>query len=385
MEKIIEVIDNKMDWSSLADLADWTVKQAITIQQIPAPTFAELQRAKYIAKQFKTLGLDQVEVDDCYNVYGFLKGMNDGAGIMVSAHTDTVFGAEVDLQTQISKDYIYGPGLGDNSMGVAGLLGCLQWMQTHAIQPETDIWFVATSGEEGLGNLGGMRVAYERLNDDIRAVINLEGLALGHIYYAGIAVRRLQITAKAEGGHSWLHYGRASAIHGIVELGARITSIVPPSSPRTTYNIGLIDGGHSINSIATYASLWLDMRSEARETLMVLEEQVREQVSSLTATALTFEIEVVGDRPSGKISRDHPLVQGALTTLKLMGIQGVLEIGSTDGNIPLSEGCPTITIGITRGGNAHRLDEYIEIEPVGIGLRQLIVMVLATSQQNIKL
>lgn len=382
MEKIIEIFDKQTDWSSLAQLADWTVKQGIAIQQIPAPTFAELARAKYVAEQFEALGLEQVEVDDYYNVYGLLRSVNTGKGIMVSAHTDTVFGAETDLTTRTENDRIYGAGLGDNSMGVAGLLGCLQWVKQHNIQPETDIWFVATSGEEGLGNLGGMRIAYERLKNHIRAVINLEGLALGHIYYAGIAVRRLHITAKAEGGHSWLHYGRASAIHGIVELGAKITTIVPPKSPRTTYNIGLIDGGHSINSIATESSLWLDMRSEELEALMQLEQQVRDHVSALTNSSLSFEIEVVGDRPSGRVSPNHALVKGALTTLKRLGIQGVLEIGSTDGNIPLADGCPTVTLGITRGGNAHRLDEYIEVAPVATGLRQLIIMVMVVSQKN---
>lgn len=385
MAQTVDKIDQTMNWQNLPSLAEWTVNTAIAIQQIPAPTFAEKMRASHVASQFTKLGLEEVSIDDFDNVYGLLAGENSASAIMVSAHTDTVFDENTNLDIKKVDKLIYGPGLGDNSMGVAGMLGAIQWLKTHNICPATDIWFVATSREEGLGDLGGMRNAYERLKEKIKAVVNIEGLAYGHIYSAGIAVRRLHIVARAEGGHSWLHFGRASAVHAIVELGSRIASINPPKSPRTTYNIGLIDGGHSINSIATQASLWLDMRSEERSALENLERKIREQVSKLSKNGITFDIEVVGDRPAGHISTQHIIVQNALAILKRQGIRGALEIGSTDGNIPLSHGCPTVTVGMTRGGNAHRLDEYIEVEPVSKGLRQLIVLVLATSQDSIEL
>ena len=210
-------------------------------------------------------------------------------------------------------------------------------------------------------------------------VINIEGLAYGHIYHAGIAVHRLKITAKSEGGHSWLHYGRPSAIHGIMELGAQINRIIPPASPRTTYNIGLVDGGIAINAIATEASLWLDMRSEEQHSLNKLRDQVYLLISAISKPGLNFEVEVVGNRPAGSISSSHPLVMGALATLSQAGIRGSLETGSTNGNIPLAAGCPTVTIGITRGGNAHRLDEYIEVPPVHAGMKQLIALTLAAA------
>jgi acetylornithine deacetylase/succinyl-diaminopimelate desuccinylase-like protein len=207
-------------------------------------------------------------------------------------------------------------------------------------------------------------------------------MAFGHVYHAGIAVRRLHISATAEGGHSWLNYGRPSAIHGIVELGARIAALQPPQTPRTTYNIGMIDGGTTINAIASKASLWLDLRSEESTTLAELERIVRQQVTAVARPDLPFTIEVVGDRPAGSISPKHPLVQTALGALELVGIQGVLENGSTDANVPLAHGVPAVTVGITRGGNAHRLDEYIETEPVGDGLHQLVVLTLAAANQN---
>jgi di/tripeptidase len=227
-----------------------------------------------------------------------------------------------------------------------------------------------------------MKAAYAQLADVVRLVINVEGLAYGHIYRAGIAVRRLHIRARSSGGHSWLHFGRASAIHGIMKLGAEIAAIVPPETPRTTYNIGMIDGGQSINSIATQASLWLDLRSESPDTLAALEIKVRDQVRRLTSGDLTFEIEVVGDRPAGAIPPEHPLVKAALETLDHLGTHASLETGSTDGNVPLAAGCPTVTIGITRGGNAHRLDEYIETTPIGNGLRQLIILALAACDEE---
>jgi acetylornithine deacetylase/succinyl-diaminopimelate desuccinylase-like protein len=302
---------------------------------------------------------------------------------MVSAHTDTVFAAETDLTYRHEGNMLHGPGMGDNCFGLGGLLGLIAALRHGNITPGCDIWFVAPSREEGLGDLGGMKAAYETLSDRVGSVINLEGLAFGHIYHAGIAVRRLRITARAEGGHSWLHFGRPSAVHAIINLGAHITALEPSKHPRTTYNIGMIEGGQGINVIASSAGLWLDMRSEERDALAEFEQQVRTLVDELRTPDLKFDIEVVGDRPAGHISPHHPLVKGALTALAQVGIQGVLETGSTDANVPLAEGCPAVTIGITRGGHAHRLDEFVELEYVEYGLRQLILLTLAATGTEI--
>ncbi|MFN8376083.1 MAG: M20/M25/M40 family metallo-hydrolase [Anaerolineae bacterium] len=380
MENLIAKLNRSLKWHRLPETAQWVIQQAIAIQQIPAPTFNEEHRALHVMESFKSLGLVEIEIDAVHNVYGLLPGANRNVpGIMISAHTDTVFPQETDLATSQKDDLVFGPGLGDNSLGVAGLLGLLTVLQRESWTPACDLWFVATTREEGLGDLGGIRAAFEKLKSRIASVINLEGLAFGHIYHAGIAVRRLHIKATAPGGHSWLHYGRPSAIHGIVELGARITAINPPQSARTTYNIGLIEGGQSINSIATHASLWLDMRSEQLATLQMLEQQVRSEVAALSRPELNLDIEVVGDRPAGSIALDHPLVSGAIAALAQVGVRATLETGSTDANVPLAAGCPAVTIGITRGGNAHRLDEYIESKPVEAGLRQLILLTLAAA------
>ncbi len=380
MKDVAQKIDRRLDWKVMPEIVQYTLDQSIALQQIPAPTFHEHARAAYMKDQFQALNLLDVRIDDVQNVSGLLPGKKrDLPAVMISAHTDTVFPAETDLQLRYEDDLIYGPGLGDNCVGVGGMLGLLAAIQRWQIQLERDIWFVATTGEEGLGDLRGMKAAFNHLTAHLGYVINLEGLAFGHIYHAGIAVRRLHISARTGGGHSWLHFGRPSATHAIVELGARILSIQPPQSPRTTYNIGQLEGGQGINVIAAEAGLWLDMRSESYAALQDLEKLVRSHIDVLTTPDLTFDVDVVGDRPAGILSPDHVLVQSALNVLSLLGVQGILENGSTDANIPLAAGCPAVTIGITRGGNAHRTDEYIERQPIEAGLRQLILLTLATA------
>lgn len=380
MQPLIPQLDTELTWTHLPEISQWTIDQALAIQRIPAPTFAEHTRAEYVRTVFEELGLEQVSIDELGNVYGLLRGeAPDLPAVMLTAHTDTIFSADTDLTIKREQDCIAGPGLGDNSIGVAGLLAIPYALERMNRRPERSLWLVATTREEGLGDLGGMRAAFHKLKHQVNTVINLEGLAFGHVYHAGIAVRRLHITATTPGGHSWLHFGKPSAVHAILKLGARLTTIQPQHNPRTTYNVGMIEGGEAINAIASRASLWLDMRSEEREALEALEAQVRAHIEASAQENVTFSVRVVGDRPAGYIDPQHPLPQRALEALAQVGVRGTLETGSTDGNVPLSEGCPTVTVGITRGGNAHRLDEYVETPPVADGLRQLLLLTLATA------
>ncbi len=377
MRDRIKKNDHNQRWDWLPEIIQFVIEQATTLQQIPAPTFAEANRAAYVQNQFAAFNLSDIRTDDLFNVYGRLPGTNgDTPALMITAHTDTVFPAQTDLSLSQEGQIIYGPGLGDNCFGVAGLLAVIATFHNQKITPARDIWFVATTREEGLGNLDGMKVAYKALADKVNAVINLEGLAFGHVYHGGIAVRRLHITAAAAGGHSWLHFGRPSAVHSIIQLGHNIVNLQPPRTPRTTFNIGIIEGGQGINVIATSAGFWLDMRSEQLAALTQFETQVRDEVARLNTSDVQFQVEIVGERPAGKLSPQHELVTGALAALAQVGIQGTLETGSTDANIPLAAGCPAITIGITRGGNAHRLDEYVELGPVEAGIKQLLLLTM---------
>lgn len=368
------------DETSLHEMADWVLDQALTIQAIPAPTFHEADRMAHVEAIFQAHDLADVSTDDRFNVFGRLPGKQSGPGVMVVAHTDTVFPFETDLKTRREPDRIYGPGLGDNSLGVAAMLGVLHMLKQKGLTPERDMHFVATSREEGLGDLGGMRAAFDQLKDHIYAIVNLEGIAFAHIYHEGIAVRRLHITAHTEGGHSWAHFGNESAIHNIVKLGAQITALKPPDKPRTTYNIGLIDGGQSINTIAATAGMWLDLRSEQRDAVLEIENHVRNAISSLGSHGVRFEVEVVGDRPSGGIAIGHPLVQLASDAVRSTGHAPTLATGSTDGNISLAAGYPTVTMGVTSGGHAHRLDEYIEIAPIKHGFKHILLTALAACE-----
>lgn len=375
--------DGILDARSLAALSDWVIAQAVAIQHIPAPTFHERQRAELVSAVMTEHGLHDVDIDAMYNVYGRLPGADSNLpALMIVAHTDTVFGADTDLSLRREASTLHGPGIGDNSLGVGGMLGVMHLLTTSGRTPDRDLWFVATSCEEGLGDLKGMRAAFERLKDRVGAVVNIEGLAFGHVYHAGIAVKRLRITSRTGGGHSWLHFGRSSAIHALMQLGAKISALKPPQTPRTTFNIGLIEGGTSINSIASSADMWLDLRSEESNALAILEEEVYRLIYTLTTPDVAFDIEVVGERPSGHIAPDHPLVRAAVEALANVGVRATLETGSTDGNIALAAGCPTVTVGITRGGNAHRIDEYAETGPVKDGMKQLVQLVLTAQSAD---
>ncbi len=359
---------------------DSLIEEAIRIQQIPAPTFAEEPRAQYVQQQFHANGLVDVAIDELFNVYGRLPGLSASApALLISAHTDTVFPAETDLTATRDSQKINAPGIGDNSLGVAALLCLLRLLRSRPLG--SDVWFVANTREEGLGDLGGIRAAIDRLNHRIGSCIVLEGMAFGQIYHAGIAVRRLRIGTQAAGGHSWLHYGQSSAIHSLVRFAAKLTELTPPQQPRTTYNIGLIEGGRSVNSIATEANLTLDMRSEDSAALATLEANVMAALETCKAKDrdVLFTVEVVGDRPAGMIPLSHPLVRAAKDALEVTKMSPAFHMGSTDANLPLARGIPAVTIGITTGGNAHRTDEYIDLAPIPRGMWQLVLLALSAA------
>ena len=359
------------------------VETAIAIQQIPAPTFDEARRSAEVAERMRALGLADVRIDTVGNVYGRRPGHTGGPRLLIAAHLDTVFPAGTDLAIRYEGARIYGPGLGDNSMGVAALLHLAYALGQADVANAGDIWFVGNVGEEGLGDLRGMRAAVDTLGDRIGAAIALEGCEPGRIIHAGLGVRRYQISTTADGGHAWSDFGSPSAIHALVRLAAQLTQIDVPKEPRSSFNIGVIEGGSSVNTIAERASLLLDLRSAAPAVLDTLIRQVEKIVADArdAEPGVTFAIETVGDRPAGSIPREHALVQLAGAAYLAEGLGAIYEIASTDANIPLSRSIPAVCVGVSDGGNAHRLDEYIEPARLPSGMRALLWLALAATSE----
>lgn len=356
------------------EILDRILERAIDIQQIPAPTFEEKERAEFIQAEFLKEGLLDVSMDAIGNVYGRLTGSSNGRCIVLSAHTDTVFPRDTDLTLKHGNNQISGPGLGDNSIGVAGLFGVLWALREEQIQLAGDVWLVANVGEEGLGDLNGMRAVVERFSAEPIAYIIIEGMALGRVFYRGLGVRRYRVTVNTKGGHSWVDYGRVSAIDALIAVIQQMRKISLSQEPRTTLNVGTIQGGTSVNTIAATASLELDLRSVGVSELSVLVTQVEAIVSAANTADVQVSIEVIGNRPVGQISPDHPLVQAAVDVLAEQGIDADLNIGSTDANIPLSQGLPAICVGLTLGAEAHTVEEYIRPNMLQMGMSQLIAL-----------
>ncbi len=357
------------------DIINRLIDLAIQIQQIPAPTFDEGERTIFIQEHFLEEKLDDIAIDPLGNVYARLPGEGRTRPLVVTAHSDTVFSRETDLEISRTPNKIFGPGIGDNSLGVAGLFGLLWSLKEKNITLPGDLWLVANVCEEGLGDLKGIRGVVDRFCGDPLAYIVLEGMAYGEIFHHGLGVQRYQITAYTEGGHSWADYGVPSAIHDLAALVTKLTALILPEKPRTSLNVGVISGGTTINTIAAEASLELDLRSTAPAALQNLVEEVESLVAAANRPSVRYEVKIIGKRPAGSIPEDHPLVKLAIQTLESQGARPHLNIGSTDANIPLSRGLPAICIGLTHGRRAHTTGEYIYTDLLEKGLAQLVNVV----------
>jgi acetylornithine deacetylase/succinyl-diaminopimelate desuccinylase-like protein len=347
----------------------------IQIQQIPAPSFAEAQRAQFVKELFEAEGLQDVSIDAIDNVYARLPGRGDGKPLIVSAHLDTVFPLETDLTISRKKGRIIGPGIGDNSLGVAALFGLIWLLREREQTLPGDVWLVANVCEEGLGDLRGMRAVVDRFGGNVQAYLVLEGLSLGYVQHRALGVQRYRIMAKTAGGHSWSDYGQPSAIHELSKLVAQLTALPVPINPRTTLNVGRMGGGTSINAIASEAWLELDLRSESVQVLTEMTRAVEQLIETVSRPEVLIEADVIGRRPAGELPANHPLVKLAGECLEEQGIEPKLVIGSTDANVPFSRGVPAVVLGVTSGAGAHTTGEFIYTEPVKRGMRQLVQFV----------
>lgn len=356
--------------SALSQIAQQVIDDACAIQQIPAPTFHEQERAIFLLSQWKNLYQIISEIDEAGNVLTYLPGKETKFQLVITAHLDTVFPSEFPLILKRDDNRIYGPGIGDNALGCATLLYIPTLIEKFSLN-HGNIWLVATTGEEGLGNLKGMHALLKRFKNIPTVYLSLEGIGLGCILHRGLGVNRYRIEIQTRGGHSWTDAGSPSAIHEIVRLTRQLLDIKLPTSPRTTLNIGTIHGGTSINSIASHAFIEVDVRSESSNILEIIEKQVQDILHQYSFDDVQVSLTPVGNRPAGSISEYHPLVKLIENILNEINIPFKKDIASTEANLPLHFGIPAVTIGITRGARAHTAEEFIECAPVQYGLLQL--------------
>ena len=362
---------------------------------IPAPTFGEAERAAWFIKRFHALGLTNIHLDDVGNALGEIAATETSTGpcVLLSAHLDTVFPPEL-----VGKDYasllieddsrILCPGVCDNAAGLTGLLAIAAALRYAGIAPPVPLLFAANVGEEGQGDLLGMRHLFQRgaYRGRISAAIALEGAGSASVVTRALASRRFRVTIYGPGGHSWTDAGRPNSIVVMGRALSRVDDLILPANPRTTVNVGHIMGGTSVNSIPESATALIDLRSTSAAQLRDTEAAIRAAFEETVATAgsreLRLGIEVIGDRPGGALSDDDPLLGTLRAVDRHLTLRTEQRLGSTDANIPLSMGIPAIAIGAGgKGGGIHTLQEWYDPTGRETALRRVLLTVLDTLDQ----
>ncbi|MDP6651311.1 MAG: M20/M25/M40 family metallo-hydrolase [Gammaproteobacteria bacterium] len=363
-----------------------TVREQFRITEIPAPPFQEERRAAYFLELMRTRGLDDAYIDSEGNAIGIRKGTGNGPTLLIAAHLDTVFPEDVDTRIQLRAGRYYAPGIGDDSRGLAALLSVIDVLNESGIATVGDIIFTGNVGEEGRGDLRGIKTIF-REHPEIDGFISIDGVRLRRITTGGTGSRRFEFHFKGPGGHSFGAFGLASAIHAMGRAIAKIGEFETPASPKTTFTVGTVTGGTSVNSIAADAIFALDMRSNDREELARLEE--RAKAAALQAVAeenarwnngeISVDFNLIGDRPVGSTPTESPIVQIAALAFDEVGVQlQELGISSTDSNVPMSLGIPAITIaGGGNGGGSHSPGEWFAPVNSHEGPQTALLIVLA--------
>jgi acetylornithine deacetylase/succinyl-diaminopimelate desuccinylase-like protein len=356
----------------------WTLAQQRSICEIPAPPFKESGRGAEFARRLETLGL-RARTDAVGNVLAERAGTGRGPTIVLAGHLDTVFPESTDVRVRQRNGRLTGPGIGDNCRGLAVVLAVARAYQRVNPAHDARIVFVGDVGEEGPGNLRGVRHLFEKeLAGEIDYFVAVDGSGLG-VTSRAVGSNRYRVTYKGPGGHSYGAFGIPNPIHALGRAIAGISELRVPASPKTTFNVGIVSGGTSVNSIAFSASMDVDMRSESPEALRDLDARVRRELQqALTAenarwpgeraarAALTLVIDTIGIRPGGTQSDTSAIVRSAIQAARTLGFTPIPGASSTDANIPISMGIPGISVdGGGRGGGAHSLDEWYEDGPNG--------------------
>jgi tripeptide aminopeptidase len=368
-------------------------EELVRICEIPAPPFKEEARAREIARRFEEIGLLRVRLDEEGNVIAERPGLSSEPRVIVSAHLDTVFPEGTNVRVRRDGARFHAPGISDNTCGIVSLIALARALDAGCIETEGSVYFVATVGEEGEGNLRGARHLFTRgeFQSGIDAFISLDGPGLERITQRALGSRRYRVTVIGPGGHSWGDFGIVNPVHALGRAIARFASYPAPLAPRTSYNVGIIEGGSSVNAIPERASMVVDIRSVSSDEIEKLEAYLRRVVEiaareensqrSMSGTSLTCEFEQVGDRPSGETPVNSRIVRAAIECSRALGIEPRLDCSSTDSNIPISLGIPAITLGV--GGissNCHSLTEWYEPAGRELGLKRLLMLTVALAK-----
>jgi tripeptide aminopeptidase len=355
------------------------VREIIAINEVPAPPFKEAARGKLLAQMLRESGASAVETDPEGNVLALRKGAGSGPLIVIAAHLDTVFPEGTDVRVRREGNRLIAPGVGDNSRSLAVLLGLLRALDNANIQTTSDILFVGNVGEEGPGDLRGMRYLFQKgpYKDRIRMFISLDGAGNGSDIVTGaLGSRRYHVIFRGPGGHSYGAFGLVNPAYALAKAVDRLSKIAVPSTPRTTYNVGLVGGGTSVNSIPNEVWMDVDLRSESPQQLNKLSDDFIKQMRaaaddenrarSTNQGRIEVEAKVIGERPSGTTPANSTIVKVAAAAASRFGSFPTNSTGSTDSNIPISLGIPAVTLDSGgSGGRAHALDEWISVEKTG--------------------
>jgi len=364
-----------------------TLARQAEVSALPAPTGSEGRRAARVAELFRDAGLREVFVDEVGNVHGWQgEGGSAEAAIVLVAHLDTAFSGDVDVRVRRSGDRLEGPGISDNARGVVALVAVAEALGVAGIPLQRPVLFAATVGEEGAGDLKGMRHLFARDGLRAHAVIALDGAGLERIVHRALGSRRYRVTYRGPGGHSWAAFGVANPATAVGRAVQRLAELPLAAEPRTTCAVVRLGGGTGLNSIPQEAWLDLDLRSEDADALTRLDAAVQtaltrardeENARRAKGTALlTLDCRIVGDRPCGLTRADHPLVKAAVAATRALGKVPELAAASTDANVPISRRIPAIALGAGgRAGDAHLPSEWYQNEEGVLGLvRALLVL-----------
>jgi tripeptide aminopeptidase len=368
----------------------WINDQQARLTEIPAPPFQEAQRAAASKVLLASSGLE-VKIDETGNVIGELRGANEKEIVVLSAHLDTVFPPGTDVKVRREADRMIAPGISDNGTGLAALVAVARALHEAGIKPQRTILFVANVGEEGEGNLRGMRALIEAYETKLKAVLVLDGSGTDHVTTKALASRRLEAIITGPGGHSWSDFGMPNPINALVRGSVRFINTKVPATPRTTFNLGQIEGGTSVNSIPHEARLKIDIRSESEDELTKLSAALRDCISAgvrdemesardRSKGKLEWKVELLGSRPGGELPANSPLLAALRAADDYLGNQSRVERSSTDANAPLSTGIDAISIGAGgNGSGAHTLQEWYEPAGRELGLKRALLTLLGAS------